>query len=194
MHVRTIVFLGCFCAGASTALAQIAVPRLETGGSAGAIVGGGGSDWFMILSFGPRLTFNATQRDAVEIVAELVGPVERDGLNGLYLVQYKRALRAHGLRRSQLFLSAGLGGSFSYYRSTEYRSERPDGSVFVQPAHTHASLQRPFLGAVGLGVERIVARYAAVRGELQVVVVQLAAVGARGTVGVTVPIGGYRGR
>ena len=192
MQARAILFL-ISVAVWSEAQAQVAPPRFEVGGSGGAAVALGG-DVALIFLIGPRLTFNATPRDALEVVADMGGPVENDGLFGLYLIQYKRVLRPRAASRSGIFLTAGMGGDFKYDRVEEYRSERPDGSVFVQPGYTHASLSEPFFGAIGIGVERVLARYAAVRSDLQVLAFRFGSVGLRGTVGITVPIGGYRDR
>ena len=192
MRARVIVFLGCFVLCGRAAQGQTVPPRLEVGGSGGALLASGNGDGVFILTLGPRLTFNATARDAVEIVAELVGPVESDGLNGLYLLQYKRGLVNRAADRMHVFLTAGAGGGFAYHRTNEYRDERPDGSVLVYPAHTHASLGSPMFVAGGIGFERVHARYIATRSDLQIAVFRFRSVGVRGTFGVSIPIGGYR--
>ncbi len=195
MPARAILMLIVFAAWAVGAQAQTAPPRFEVGAAGGASVAlAGASDGFLILTLGPRLTFNTTSRDAIEVVAEMVGPVENDGLNGLYLLQYKRILRERNARRNQVFVTAGFGGSFEYQHVDTYRWERPDGSVFVEPAYTHASVASPFLGAMGVGIERVVARFLATRSEVQVLMFRFGGVGIRGTFGVSVPIGGYRVR
>ena len=190
MRARAIVFLGYIVIWSSAAHAQTVPPRLEVGGSGGVLAGGG----FIIFTAGPRLTFNATSRDGVEIVPEIVGPVEGDGLYGLYVLQYKRILTDRLARRNAVFLTAGAGGTFEYQRGREFREERPDGSVFVHPRHTHASLDAPMFGAVGVGFERVLARSVATRGELQLAAFRFGSVGVRGTFGVSIPIGGYRDR
>ncbi len=193
MRARAILFLISVAVWSEAAQAQVAPPRFEVGGSGGAAVALSG-DAAVILVIGPRLTFNATPKDALEVVAEIAGPVENNGLYGLYLIQYKRVLRPRAARRSGIFLTAAIGGDFEYDHVDQFRSERPDGSVFVQPAYTHASLSEPSFGAVGIGVERVLARYAALRSDLQLLAFRFGAVGLRGTVGITVPIGGYRDR
>ena len=192
MRTRVTVFVTCMVVWAHAAHAQAVPPRFEFGGSGGGLVGGGDGGWFLVFTLGPRLTVNVTRRDAVEIVADLVGPVESAGLNGLYLVQYKRLLSPREARRSHLSLLASVGGSVQYYRERELREERPDGSVFVQPAYTHSSVDAPMFGAVGVGFERVLARYIATRSDLQITVFGFGGVGLRGTFGVSIPIGGYR--
>jgi hypothetical protein len=194
MRTRAIVFLTCLVVWVHAAHAQAGPPRFEIGGSGGAFVGGGDGGWFLVFTLGPRLTVNVTPRDAVEILAEVVGPVESTGLNGLYLIQYKRLLSPRAARRSHLSLLASVGGSFQYYRERESREERPDGSVFVVPAYTHSSVDGPMFGAVGVGFERVLARYIATRSDLQLTVFRFGGVGLRGTFGVSIPIGGYRDR
>ena len=193
MRALVIVWMTCIVVWAEAVQAQMVTPRFEVGGSAGAMAGGGRGDAFMILTLGPRLTFNATPRDAIEVFTEIVGPVESDGLHGLYLLQYKRILTDRVARRSHVFMTAGVGGAFEYHRANEFREERPDGSVFVVPPHTRASLSEPFLVVVGIGTEHVLARYIAIRGDVQLVAFRFG-VGARATVGASVPIGGYRDR
>jgi hypothetical protein len=193
MRVGLIVILVAAAVCPGFARAQGRAPRLELGTSGGAVAALGG-DAAGLLVLGPRLTFNATPRDAVEVVAEIAGTGENSGLYGLYVIQYKRVLRPHSERRSAIFLTAGAGGDFQHDRVAEYRAGRPDGSVFVEPAYTHASLSRPFFGAFGVGFERVLARYAAFRGDIQVLAFDFGSAGLRGTLGVTIPIGGYRER
>jgi len=193
MQVRAILLLLAVAACPDFAVAQVRPPRLEVGMGGGAVAALGG-DAALILVLGPRLTFNATPRDALEVVAELAGTGENSGLFGVYLIQYKRVLRPHAKPASAIFLTAGTGGDFQYDRVEEYRSGRPDGSVLVEPAYTNAFLSRPFFVAIGIGFERVLARYAALRGDLQILAFEFKSVGLRGTLGITVPIGGYRAR
>lgn len=193
MQVRAILLLLAVAVCPDLAVAQVRLPRLEVGTSGGAIAAFGG-DAALILVLGPRLTFNATPRDALEVVAEIAGPGENSGLFGVYLIQYKRVLRPHSKPAGAIFLTAGTGGDFQYARVEEYRSGRPDGSVLVEPAYTRASLSPPFFVAIGVGFERVLARYAALRGDLQILAFEFESVGLRGTLGITVPIGGYRDR
>src|SRR6185436_1839392 len=135
MQVRAILLLLAVAVCPDLPVAQVRLPRLEVGTSGGPVAALGG-DAALILVLGPRLTFNATPRDAVEVVAEIAGTGENSGLFGVYLVQYKRVLRPHSTPASAIFLTAGTGGDFQYDRVEEYRSGRPDGSVLVEPAYT----------------------------------------------------------
>ena len=193
MQVRAFLLLLAVAGCPDFAVAQVRPPRLEVGTSGGAVTALGG-DAALFLVAGPRLTFNATPRDALEVVAEILGPSEYSGLFGVYLIQYKRVLRPHSERRGAAFLTAGAGGDFRYNRVEEYRSGRPDGSVLVEPPYTHARLSRPVFVAIGVGFERVLARYAALRSDLQILAFEFESVGLRGTLGITVPIGGYRDR
>jgi hypothetical protein len=190
MCVRTIVFLGCLTLVGDLAHAQIVPARFEVGGAGGAVAVGG--DTSLVLLVGPRLTFNVTPRDAIELVTEVIGPVENAGLYGLYFLQYKRGLGDRALRRNQLFVTLAAGGTFEYEHIREYRVERPDLSIFVSPAYTHASLSTPFFGAAGIGFERVLRRFVSIRSDVQALGFQGGLVGIRGAVGVSVPIGGYR--
>jgi hypothetical protein len=193
MRLRVILLLISVTICPDFAVAQMRPSRLEVGTSGGGVAALGG-DGALLLVLGPRLAFNATPRDAFEVVVEVAGPAENSGLFGVYLIQYKRVLRPHSPRGNAIFVTAGVGGDFQYSRVEEYRSGRPDGSVLVEPAYTHASLSPPLFGAVGVGFERVLARYAALRGDLQILAFKFESVGLRGTFGLTVPIGGYHDR
>jgi hypothetical protein len=146
---------------------------------------------------------NVTRRDAVELVADVVSGSDHIGVNGLYFLQYKGVLREGTPQRSAIFWTAAAGGAFRYYRVSERRDERADGSTVIHPQYRYAELTRPFLFAAGIGAERVLARYAAFRGEVQLLVpsypvgvrllVPSYPVGVRGEIGVSIPVGGYHG-
>ena len=192
MHIRTIVFLGCLTVLADLADAQVVPSRFEVGGAGGAVVIGGDSGGVLLV--GPRLTFNLTPRDAIELVTDVIAPVEDAGLYGLYFLQYKRGLGDRAPQRNQLFVTVSAGGSFEYERIREYRTERPDLSVFVSPAYTEASLSTPVFGAVGICFERVLKRFVSIRSDVQALGFSGGFIAIRGAVGVSVPIGGYRER
>lgn len=167
-------------------------PRIEVGGHIGSFAVMAG-DGFAILSAGPRVTVNITSHDAVELATDaFLAPTEGSGLYGLWLVQYKRVLRDGGAGRTAVFVTGGVGSGLFYDRVAEYRYRRPDGAVIVYPAHTRAGVGEPVIVGGGFGVERIVARYAAVRAEVQVVTAGLPVCCVRGAIGISIPIGGYR--
>jgi hypothetical protein len=188
-------YLIVFTLQTSSLNAQIrtdSVPRFELGGELASVVLLA-NDGGLVLGGGPRISLNLSRRDAVELLVDAVAGTEQSGLVGLYLVQYKRALREENRRYGGAFIIACAGGSFRYDHNPERRTERPDGSTVVQPAYTYAQLAGPFLLGTGIGVERVLSRYATFRAEAGVLVVSFAAVGIRGAVGISIPLGGYGG-
>ena len=135
---------------------------------------------------------NVTRRDAVELVADVVAGSERVGVNGLYFLQYKGVLREGSPQRSAVFWTAAAGGAFRYFRVSERRDERADGSTVIHPQSRYAELTKPFFVGAGIGTEQVLARYAAFRAEAQFLVPSAVAVGFRGVIGVSIPLGGYR--
>ena len=175
--------------GAQAAAGLVGVPRFEVGGQAALTVapGGNGFGW---CEAGPRLTVNFTQRDAVEFGVGALFTC--DDCSDLYFLQYKRVILVSTKHPDdRLFMTFGTGGAFDYEHYREQRSTRPDGSVVVYPAQRNAGLGPPVLFSVGIGVERVVARYVASRGEAQVVAARFGGVGFRGMLGFSVPVGGH---
>ncbi len=141
MRARAIVFLGCIVVWGSAAYAQAVPPRFEVGGSGGVLAGGGSGELFMIFTAGPRLTFNVTPRDGLEIVAEIVGPVEGSGLYGLYVLQVQaHPDRPHG--ESKFRLHDGRSGRHLRVRAYQGISRRTSRRIGVRPATTHARIAR----------------------------------------------------
>jgi hypothetical protein len=167
-----------------------APPRIEIGaqGAVTAFLGGGGA---FLPGAGARLTINVTRLDALELVGDIVPSIENPGMWGLYSIQYKRVVRPGDRRRNAIFATASTSGLFRYYRTVEYRQPRSDGSTLVRPSYRYAELTRPLFFGGGVGVEGVVARYAAVRAEVQGLVGFVGVVGFRTVVGLSVPIGGY---
>lgn len=185
--------LALFVLTASAANAQVqSPPRFEIGAQGGAMVFAAGDGAFL-LNGGPRVTLNISRRDAVELLADFLAGTEHSGVFGLYLIQYKRVLREGDRRRSAIFVTGSTAGTFHYYRSREWREERADGATIVHPAYTRAQLEKPILIGSGIGLERVVGRYAAFRAEVGALVSlrYLSSVGIRGVVGVSIPLGGY---
>jgi len=181
-----------FALTASVASAQIqSPPRFEIGAQGGAIVFAAG-DGALLLNGGPRVTLNISRRDAVELLADFLVGTEHSGVFGLYLIQYKRVLREGDRRRSTVFVTGSTAGTFHYYRSREWREDRADGATITHPAYTRAQVENPILIGSGIGLERVVGRYAAFRAEVGALVPlrSLSAVGIRGVAGVSIPLGG----
>lgn len=166
-------------------------PRFEIGAQGGAIVFAGGDGAFL-LNGGPRVTLNMSRRDAVELLADFIVGTEHSGAFGLYLIQYKRVLREGDRRRNTVFVTGSAAGTFHYYRSREEREDRADGATIIHPAYTRAQLETPTLIGGGIGLERVLGRYAAFRAEVGALVPlrPLSAVGIRGLAGVSIPLGG----
>ena len=184
--------LALFVFTASAASAQVpSPPRFEIGAQGGAIVFAAGDGAFL-LNGGPRVTLNISRRDAVELLADFLVGTEHSGLFGLYLIQYKRVLRQGDRRRSTIFVTGSTAGTFRYYRSREWSEDRADGATIIYPAYTRAQVDSPTLIGGGIGLERIVGRYAAFRAEVGALVPLRStwAVGIRGVVGVSIPLGG----
>ena len=188
-----ILLLSSTIAGAQA----LQVPRIEVGGEGGMIVAIAEGAFFRPL-VGPRLTFNISQRDAVELAADTVVPYEY-GTYGFYFLQYKRTARRTARRPSDWsglspFFTVGTGGYYSYRKSPERRLSRADGSVVVYPASSYGELSRLNVLTIGGGFEQGLNRHAAIRveGSGFMSVQQDGFLAFRMLVGVSIPIGGYR--
>jgi hypothetical protein len=170
------------------------VPPIEIGGQAG-LFGAFADGVFVQPIVGPRLTFNISQRHAIELAADTLISDDMHGLYGFYFLQYKHLTRRppnwNGIRP---FVTGGAGGYYSYQKVPERRSPRPDGSAVVYPAFTTGELSRLAVAAFGGGFERALNRYASFRleGTGFLVIDSDGFLGFRVLAGVSVPIGGYR--
>jgi hypothetical protein len=168
-------------------------PRFEIGGGGGAIAaisGGGG----VLIAVGPRLSINLTDRTGVDLMGDIVGPTESSALYGLYTIQIRQVIRTGGPSRAAIFVTAGTVGGFEYDRVPERRDQRRDGSVVVYRAYTEAEVTRPLGFSGGVGMQRVLARYAAFRADLQAMMPFDGLLLVRGTLGVSMPIGGSYAR
>jgi hypothetical protein len=202
VSVRLIFRFGAallvFSLSSATAGAQaLQVPRVEIGGEGGMIVAFAEGAFFRPL-VGPRLTFNISQRDAVELAADTVLPSEY-GTYGFYFLQYKRTTRRTTRRLSDWsglspFFTVGTGGYYSYRRSPERRLPRADGAVVVYPASSYGELSRLNIATVGGGFEQGLNRHASFRveGTGFIAIHKEGFLAFRILAGVSVPIGGYR--
>ena len=192
-RLMAAALLALFALTASAASAQVeSPPRFEIGAQVGATVFAAGDGAFL-LNGGPRVTLNVSRRDAVELLADFLVGTEESGVFGLYLIQYKRVLREGDRRRSTIFVTGSTAGTFHYDRRREWREDRADGATIIHPAYTRAQVESPILIGSGFGLERAVGRYAAFRAEVGALVPlrSLSAVGIRGVVGVSIPLGGH---
>jgi hypothetical protein len=171
----------------------IQVPRFEVGGEGG-LLGAIGEGLYLQPIVGPRLTFNMSGRDAVELAAHAWLPNEFYTVYGFYLLQYKRtARRPSDWNGTRPFFTVGTGGYYSYIKSPERRLPRADGSVVVYPASSHGELSGLNLATVGGGFEQRLNRHAAFRFEASGLLAMHddGFLGFRILAGVSVPIGGY---
>jgi hypothetical protein len=173
------------------------VPRVEVGGEGGMIVAIAEGAFFRPL-VGPRLTFNISQRDAVELAADTIVPYEY-GTYGFYFLQYKRTARRTTRRLSDWsglspFFTLGTGGYYYYRKNPERRLSRSDGSVVVYPASSYGELSRLNVLTIGGGFEQGLNRHASIRveGSGFMSVQQDGFLAFRMLAGVSIPIGGYR--
>jgi hypothetical protein len=165
-------------------------PRFEIGGQIGLIALVGAGEGYPLVVVGPRLSIAVVDRVAIELLGELAAPTESDGLLGIYQIQIKTIVREGGPARSAIFVTAGTAGGFSYYRAPGYQLSRPDGSAIVYEEHVRASVGSPAALSGGVGMQRAFARHAAIRVEAQGLVGFGGGLIARGSVGISVPIGG----
>jgi len=183
---------------ATTALAQeVRVPPIEIGGQLTGL-GALGEGLHMRALVGPRVTVNLSQRNALEVSADVMTPsFDRRRLDGVYFLQYKRLFSPRsGVNRNTAFATVGTGGYFFHSRVGERHQQRVDGSVVVFPARTHAKLSSARMATFSVGLEhRLNERIAArLEGGGLALLDQNGYIGFRLLGGVSIPIGGYRGR
>ena len=79
---------------------------------------------------------------------------DRRHLDGVYFLQYKRLLSPRSAAdRNTAFATVGTGGYFFHSRIGERHQPRPDGSVVVFPARTHAKLSSTRMATFSVGLE-----------------------------------------
>jgi hypothetical protein len=179
---------------ASPARAQnVTPPRLEIGGSVSGILPIVFEDGPAILaSAGPRLTMNVTPRFGVELLAEVLGPVEFSGTMALYQTQLKLPFRqSRGGERTMSF-TVGAVGLASYRRTRETRIARLDRSTVVYPGFRRFQATAPTTFAVGVARNALFGRSFSSSLAVQGYVGPLGGFAARASVGVSFGVGGYR--
>ena len=181
----SLVFIGA--AGAQT----LRVPLLEVGGEGG-LIGAIAEGVHLRPIVGPRLTFNVTQRDAIELAADTLAPSDY-GTYGLYFLQYKRKARRNW-RGVRPFFTAGTGGYYTYRKVPERRTPRLDGSVVIYPRSSYGELSRLNIATFGGGFEQGLNRHASFRfeGAGFALIDNEGYLAFRILAGISVPIGGYR--
>ena len=164
-------------------------PRIEIGGQFGALVLLAGNDGGFVLGAGPRLSVAASPLWRVELATDALGPTDSSRLFGLYQIQIGYVAHDGGSTRTTLLLNAGAAGFFEYDRHPERRDQRPDGSVVVYHAHSSGALSAPRGAVIGIALQRPFASRAAIRWDVQGIVLREGVV-LRTTVGVSIPLGG----
>src|SRR5688572_15285249 len=91
---------------------EVRVPPFELGGQLTGL-GALGEGLHVRAMLGPRVIINLSQRNALELSGDVMGPFGGKRLDGLYFVQYKRMLyaRFEG-NRNTVFITTGTGGYF----------------------------------------------------------------------------------
>jgi hypothetical protein len=173
---------------ASPAEAQdVRGPRVEFGGNLSVLAGLG-----IVVGGGPQVTVNVTRRIAVELLADVIGPVEGSGTTALYIAQLELPItRSRGGHRTWS-LTVGAGGGIWYNRFRETRVARPDGSIVVYPAYRQFRAQSPNTISVGVAREQVLGRHASASLALQAVAGGFGGLGVRAAAGVSFGAGRYR--
>ena len=169
-------------------------PRVEAGVDGGVFTAFAGDGVFPVVALGPRLSLNLTDRIGLDLIADMVAPHDSGGLYGLYGIQARRLIREDDSTRGAIFITGGAVGGFEYQRIHERRTERPDGSVVVYRAYTRGSMSSPLMFSGGIGMQRALTRFAAFRAEGQFIFGFQGAFLVRGTLGLSVPMGGTYAR
>src|SRR5688572_9340209 len=180
---------------ARTASAQTPIaPRVELGGTFSAILPVVAADGpVFLIGGGPRLGVNLTRTIGVQGSLEMLGPFgDRAGINGVYGGDARFAVRHGRDGQRTLSITVGLAGGFQYFRRSERRVTRPDGSIVVTPAHRRLRTSNPATVVLGLTSDRAFSRRGALSTAIQVFAGQLSGMAIRGSVGVSFGAGGYR--
>ena len=144
---------------ASPARAQdVDPPRIEIGGTFSGILSIVSEDGPAILaSAGPRVTINVSRRIGIDLLAEVLGPVE-SGTMALYQAQLKLPFRASGDGQRTLSFTVGAVGLASYRHTRETRITRLDGSTVVYPGFRRFQATAPTTLSIGVSRDAVVGR------------------------------------
>ena len=179
---------------ASPARAQeVGPPRLEIGGNVIGVVPIYFEDGPAVLGgAGPRVTLHLTPRLAIDLLAEVIGPVESSGRYALYQTQLALPIRRSPDGKRTLSFTVGAAGSAWYRRAPEFRNPRLDGSMVVYPAYRTFRVSAPTTAAIGVARQEVVARHVSTCLALQTYLGSLGGLAVRASVGVSFGVGGYR--
>ena len=169
------------------------VPRIEIGGNLSGVMSAffESEGPFMLLGGGPRFTANLSPTLGLELLTEVMGPLENSVRTGFYLPQIKVPFR-RSRGRGTLSFTVGALGLFSYQQHREVRVPRFDGSTLVHPPYR--TFRATGLNNFVLGVTREEPLSRHVSGSLavQAIVGQAAGFAVRLAGGVTFGPGGSR--
>jgi hypothetical protein len=168
------------------------VPKIEIGGHLMGILWGP----YYSPGVGMRLTTALGRRAAFEVEVDSTGASREvphaDEVRWIYALQTRIMLGSVG--RTTVFATFG-GSGWADRKSREAEQiVQPDGTI-VRRMRWKTSFAPPVLPTVGIGARHVVARYAAVRVDAQVMIGgfgDLRPVTGRLAAGVSVPLGGYR--
>ena len=171
------------------AASQREQPRFELGGASSVLAGS--AEPSAAVFWGPRLSVNVTERVGVDVIGDVLAPTVSRELYGIYGIQFRQVIRENGPDRGAIFVTGGVSGYFEYERVPERREQRSDGSVVVYRGYSQAEMSPPAAFSVGVGMQRVFARYAALRAETQMIIGAKGPLLIRGALGISVPIGSH---
>ena len=189
----TLVAVAGVLAGSAARGQDLSPPRVEIGGSVSGVVPIYFEDGPAVLGgAGPRITVNLTPRVAIDLLAEVIGPVESSGQYALYQTQLALPIRRSLDGKRTLSFTAGAAGSAWYRHAPEFRNPRLDGSTVVYPSYRTFRVSAPTTVAIGLEREEVVGRHVSTCFALQTYLGSLGGFALRASVGVSFGAGGYR--
>ena len=175
----------------------VAVPRVEFGANAGGLLAGGEG----LFTPGVRVGVALNRRFAIESgfdSLEFDRSSYGNSWTSMYFAHVKQTIRAGTERMPSIFATYGGAGILYHSHFNGQTFNTSDGRVYTSPERSNTDVSRPFIASAGIGMQQVIAKYAAVRVEAQLMVVPeylgagASAFGGRVSAGVSVPIGGYR--
>ena len=109
----------------------------------------------------------------------------------LYFLQLKHTIKPGTEPGDGIFLTCGGAGAFSYHKWKPQQIPLGDGRTLTTHEATRWELTRPLFLAVGTGVQRKLASWAAFRADAQLVLDPSGGFFTRFTGGITIPLGGF---
>jgi len=172
---------------------DLSPPRLEIGGNVAGVVPLFFEDGPAVVGgAGPRVTVNVTPRLALDLLAEVIGPVESSGTTALYQAQLALPIRRSPDGKRTLSFTVGAAGSAWYRHAPEFRRPRLDGSAVVYPAYRTFQVSVPRTAVFGVAWEEVVSRHVSTCFAVQTYLGSLGGFAVRASAGVAFGVGGYR--